>query len=266
MALDIGDVAAPTLEVRDLDTGALIAAGSVSATVLAPDGTALNPTVVSPSLGLYEATWVTTQAGAHAITWTVTGAGAGVHRDEVTVRPSTTAVVSLPQLRQHLAMPAPDPVRDEQLRDVLDAATELCEVYTDTVYRPGTVVTETHDGGAAALILRRHPVQAITTVTVDGTPVTDWILGLGGVLRRAGDAPWPGGPAAITLTYTAGAPVVPARIVEAVLVTVEHLWATRRGGSGLPKRSGSDSESTAAPWALPRRAEQLLNADIRGVF
>ena len=55
--------------------------------------------------------------------------------------------------------------------------------------------------------------------------------------------------------------------MNAMHLTVEHLWQARRGGSQMPRQGGADSEySGAAPWALPRRAEQLLDADKLGGF
>lgn len=59
------------------------------------------------------------------------------------------------------------------------------------------------------------PVTAVTTVLLNGSPVTDWRLTSSRLWRAAG---WNGGdgPSEVTVTYTHGLPTVPADIVDLV--------------------------------------------------
>ncbi|MEU0761587.1 hypothetical protein ABZ351_18170 [Streptomyces microflavus] len=59
------------------------------------------------------------------------------------------------------------------------------------------------------------PVTAVTTVLLNGAPVTDWRLTSGRLWRAGG---WVGGtgPSEVTVTYTHGLPTVPADIIDLV--------------------------------------------------
>jgi uncharacterized phiE125 gp8 family phage protein len=264
VAYDLGDVATPALAVTD-SVGNPANAGAVTAVITLPDATTTSPSITNPATGLYRASHVTTLAGRHIIRWTATGANAGVHVDEFTVRDlERPSIVSLPDARRYLRLGV-DTSRDDELRSVMDAATSLAEAYTGRTYRR-TVLTEIHDGGRAALVLRHTPVQSIVAVTVDGSPTTNWVLHqVSGILLHGSTMAvscWPSGIQHIIVTYVAGPLVVPPHIAEAVLVITGHLWDTRRGGSNLPRQAGADAEySTATPYALPRRAEQILDRD-----
>lgn len=269
MAYDLGDTATPSIEIRDA-AGTLAAGGAVTATITLPDGvTTASPAITNPSVGLYRATYLTTTPGRHVIAWTVTGANSGSHVDVFEVYNTDRApLVSLPEVKRYLRLFTPDPSRDDELRQVLEAATTLCEDHADRCYRRRTV-TETRDGGRCAIALRRGPVQTITTVTVNGTTLTggDYTLDAdAGLLYRGSNLSgqsWEEGRQNITITYVAGATVVSARVVEAVLVATAHLWEPRRGGSA---RAADTEYAGGAPYALPRRAEQLLERDLSATF
>ncbi|MBI0294500.1 hypothetical protein JBE04_08390 [Streptomyces sp. PRKS01-29] len=79
------------------------------------------------------------------------------------------------------------------------------------------------------------PVTAVSTVEVDGEPVTDWRLRSGALWRACG---WSSGcePSEVDVTYTHGLPVVPADIVDLVCrIAAAALVAYRSeaGGTGL---------------------------------
>jgi uncharacterized phiE125 gp8 family phage protein len=268
LAYDLGDTATPSIEIRD-SAGTLAAGGAVTATITLPDGTTApggQVTISNPSTGLYRASYVTVMVGLHAIRWVVTGANSGTHEDGFDVDTPRGVLVSLPDLKRYLRISLVDVGRDDELRDVLDAATTLCEDHTGRTYRRQTY-TETYDGGRTAIALRRTPAQTITTITEGATTVTEYVLDptSGLLYRGTATAPgcWAWGTQNITITYIAGAPTVSPRVTEAVLVTTAHLWDTRRGGSNLPRQTGTNGEyASGAPWALPRRAEQLLAPDL----
>ena len=269
MTYDIGDIAVLTLEVRD-SSGALSAGGAVSGSWTLPTGTVQAAIVTNPSTGLYAATLPVTLAGAHVLRWTVTGANAGAAVDMFATSAAAPPILSLAEAKRHLRLAATDISRDDDLRDVIETATVLCEDHTGRRYRP-IVVTETYDGGREAIALRCSPVQSVTSVTVDGEAVTEYVLSAPGLLYLGTPtAPrcWPAGIATVAVTYVAGSPSPSPRVVEAVRVATAHLWAARRGGSNLPRQSGGDVDyaSGAEPWALPRRAEQLLVHDMAPGF
>jgi uncharacterized phiE125 gp8 family phage protein len=264
MAYDLGDTATPSIEIRDA-AGTLANGGAVTATITLPDGTTApggQVIVTNPSTGLYRASYVTLMIGLHTIRWIVTGANSGTHTDAFDVDgPERASVISIPDVKRYLRIAVADAARDDELRGVLEAATTLCEDYTGRTYRR-TTYTETYNGGRCAIALRRTPVQSITTVSEFGVPVIDYVVDTNsGILYRGtqqSPSYWQEGRQNVTVNYVAGNPTVSARATEAVLVTTAHLWDTRRGGSNLPQQTGAISDP---PWALPRRAQQLLDAD-----
>jgi hypothetical protein len=67
---------------------------------------------------------------------------------------------------------------------------------------------------------------------------------------------WTAGHDNIVVTYVTGPPggVVPGYIRQGLLVLVEHLWATQRGGSNLPRKAGAGDEyDSRRSYTLPRR-------------
>jgi hypothetical protein len=273
VSFDLGDVVTIFTTITDPSTGLPANASSVSVVVTRPDQTTASPVVTNPTTGRYEATFTAAQAGLHGVLWTATGTNAGVFADVVDVDDTTVSaqpIVGLSDVKRYLRIPVADVSRDEEIRDVLKAATDLCERATKRVFRR-TVVTETHDGGRVEIILRRQPVLSVTSVTALGAPVTVFTLDrVSGILyfgSTSGAGWWPWGLQNIVVTYVAGATAVAPSVTEAVLVTTEHLWQPRRGGSNLPRQAGADSDyPSGAPWALPRRAEQLLDDDNDGGY
>jgi hypothetical protein len=138
----------------------------------------------------------------------------------------------------------------------------LCERYTRKVWRRSTVTAELHSGGTDVLYLRQAPVVSVTSVTDTGVAVTASTYTLDAPTGRLffGDTRstgcWTAGQENISVTYVTGPPagVVPAYIRQGLLVLVEHLWATQRGGSNLPRKAGAGDEyDTRRSYTLPRR-------------
>ncbi|MGW7598120.1 hypothetical protein [Streptomyces antimycoticus] len=98
-----------------------------------------------------------------------------------------------------------------------------------------TASTITLEGGPdQRLRLPGPPVTAVSTVEVDGEPVTDWRLRSSALWRACG---WSGcEPSEVEVTYTHGLPTVPADIVDLVCrIAAAALVAYRAedGGTGL---------------------------------
>jgi hypothetical protein len=92
-------------------------------------------------------------------------------------------------------------------------------------------------GDGDRLMLPGPPVTAVTTVTIDGTTVTDYKLIDGSLYRDCWWlSPTTGCPAPVTVTYTHGLPQVPADVVDLVCrMTISAVVAaiSASDGSGL---------------------------------
>lgn len=264
MPIDIGDQVPLAVNVKDA-TGALADAGAMAIVVTAPDGSTSSPVIAHPSLGVYTATYVPTQLDQHKVKWTATGANASAFSDTFSVD-GQAGIVSLAIVRAHLGITST--ATDERLREHLLLASEMCESYTRRTYRQ-TTVTELHDGGTDTILLRRSPVQSVTSVTVSGTLIaaTDWTADLTGCLIRrntsSGSAYWVGGNQNVSVVYVAGATSVPWKVRQACLELVRHLWDSQRGGYSLPKQQGAgDDWDPRQGYSVPRRVAELLDFDI----
>lgn len=124
MAWDLGDTIPLAVEVTD-GQGDLANATSVVLTVTLPDGeTTVTPSVTNPSTGRYEAEYVPDEAGLHVVHWRAVDPAA-VFVDVLDVRPAAeVGVVSLADAKAHLNQTAGRTVEDEELRPILQAATE----------------------------------------------------------------------------------------------------------------------------------------------
>lgn len=277
MTTDLGEAVTLRIKITD-STGVAADADSLPTwTVTLPGGTAGTPPAVQhAATGEYEVTYTPPTEGTYLHVWTAALSGVPlVFGPEVFhVRPASPGpLISLAEARQILGIGS-DTTRDELLRDICEAATVLCEDYTGRTFRRRTF-TETHSGGKTAIVLRRGPVQSVTTVTENGTVLTDgWVLDTAsGILYRgsiAGAVAWALGTMNIAVTYVAGDSAVSARVRQANRVTVQHLWATQSGASGAPRRAVGASPNEYAPqasgWSLPRAAEELLARDVAPGF
>lgn len=273
MPTDVGDLFPITVLTYDED-GEPANTGSVEVVVTLPDGTALPsvPMTVSGT-GRYEYDFPTTVAGLHA--WEATAAGAieGVYVDTfLVVGAAEVGLVSLDEARAHLRMSATATGDDELLRGYILVASDLCEAYTNQVWRRTTVTGEVHDGGRRALQLRRRPVVEVTAASEGGTAVTNYVLNArtGRLYRGTATSPdcWLDGRQSVLVTYTAGPVdgVLPAKLRHGVLECIRHLWESRRGGTGVP-RQGPDTEWVPIlGYSIPRRVAENWDMDRRRVI
>ena len=270
---DISDPIPLGVEVRD-SAGALADPGALAVTITLPDGSTLTGGwtaaatsgvvgITRASAGSFQAAYTAAQAGLHAVRWVATGANACAYSDTFVVAGAADIpAVSLDDLRAHLG--SGTRAQDELLRQIALVSTELAEDHTGRYYRRRTF-TETHAGGKPVVRLLASPVQSVTSVVVDGTPVTDWTLeASAGLLWRdaSGTETWPPGPGAVVVTFVAGYSAPPAKARQGILEIARHLWDTQRGGAQLPRQAGaSDGWDPRAGFSLPRRAAELLDGD-----
>jgi hypothetical protein len=266
--IDVGD-ALPGLTYTVTNTaGVAAAAASVALTIALPDGSTTAPSTATAATGVYTATYVTTLAGRHVARWvalTITG-GASRQEYEQTFDVSSTSrsIVGLAEAKAFLRITGSDD--DEQLRDVLEAASDMCERYTRKVWRRTTVTAEIHSGGVDVIYLRQAPVVSVTTVVDTGVTLaaTSYTIDLPTGRLFYGDTTfqgwWTPGQDNISVTYVTGPPsgIVPAYIRGGMLELVEHLWSSRRGGSNLPRKAaGGEEFSNRLAHALPWRVQEM---------
>jgi hypothetical protein len=241
MANTLGDILGFSAQVKDA-AGVLANAGTMTLTVIRPDGTAEpgSPFNVTPiSTGLYEKDITSTQAGRYHAYWQATGANAGAHTQVFTVgETADRAIVSLAGVKKHLNIPAATITHDDELEWMIGAATGIVENHPDVGV--GAVVRRTisgerqhHEYGRAAVWLNNPPVISVTTVApvaTGGTAVTvaDLDVDPSGEIRyKDGYTRFPAG--TYQWTYVVGRTVIPDEITGAALILVKGMWDTQRG-------------------------------------
>lgn len=265
MTFDVGASVPIAVDVKDA-AGALANASSVVLTITLPDGTTTSPSVTNPpaSTGQYRLTYIPAQVGRYAWEFVATGPNAP-YGDEFNVRETPSpALISLADAKAHLNIPASNTTSDDELREYLEAATEIVESYT------GPIVRRTHTARvcgwrAYQLSLPHTQVTAVTAVTLvsDGSsPITLSDLavnGPAGVISYKNRAYFPYGD--LDVTYTVGRSYVKPNWSLAAKIIVKHVWDTQLGN--LPSVQGDDGGYvvTGSGYLVPYRAIALLQPD-----
>lgn len=262
MPYDIADSVPLAWDVKD-SSEALTNATTVVLTVTKPDGTTETPTVTNPpaSTGQYRVTYVPADAGRYVWRAVTTGPNTAF-QDVFEVREAASpSLLSLADAKAHLDLTST--THDEEIREYLEAATEIVESYI------GPVVRRSHTarlcGYRREIALPHTQVQSITSITVvrDGsTPVTLSDLSINtdagvvtyknGSLFPYGDMDW---------VYVVGRSFVKANWTLAAKIIVKHNWETQLGN--LPSIQG-DSPGyvvSGAGYLVPYRAISLLTPD-----
>lgn len=248
MSVDVGDVYSTSITV-ELD-GTPVDATTVTCTVTYPDGTVGDPHVDHYGTGLYRTGVPATMPGLHVIDWHATGLHESAYRDSFTATdPAAVPALSLRQVKAHLNITTQD--SDEELRTIVSDVASIAESYTGRVFGRRTIVDTITGDGMAYLLLAACPVLAVSSVTVDGAPVTDYRLNAAaGILTR--DAGWTRD-ADVTVTYLAGYRNQPGADVQGALRMCAHLWKYQRGS--VQARGGSWADE--APFAVPNFVAEL---------
>ena len=272
MTYDLGDVVPLGITITD-STGANANASAVTCTIYLPDGTTTTGSVTNPSTGLYNVDFSPTQVGRHAIRWVATGTNASAYSDEFNVRDFTElGIVGLDEVKAHLNIPTTITTEDEELRRVIDAASDLAEGYVGQVLGRRTFTDELYDGGTEFIRIRNPKAISITSVYENDSLVSSTAYNLdytGQRLYRIGSGTlyatnsygyWTGGFNNIKVTYVAGYVNPPMSAKQGVLEIIRHLWTTQRGAINVMGRAQSGDEMYSTPtYSLPRRAMELLD-------
>lgn len=151
---------------------------------------------------------------------------------------------------------------DDLLTRYLGAARTLVEARVGPLQV--TSFTEDVETRASAFLLSHRPIVSIVSVTPklltwpSFAPTDVTFDARSGIVYRTDLGTLAG---AYSVTYTAGWANCPDTWHLAVLVTVEHLWKTTRGGSRRPTQGGPDMLATRQghPWSLPPAALELIS-------
>lgn len=264
-------------------------ATSVTLTITLPDGTTAAPAPAGPARGAFTCDYQPVQAGRHTYRWVATSppdVSSGVFNvAEATVG----AIVGLDETKKHLNMDLARTTNDDELMDVIGAATPVVEdVVGPVVVRTFSEVHVLRDANRyrlqsdtwnhgyhqpwfhnrTELVLGRK--QALALVSVQpvlsgGVSYDPAVLDLDvptGVVRRVDGWGFIG---PLRVTYKAGFPIVPGNVLQATLEIVRHAWETQRGhASARPGFSDDDLAQTPSGFLIPRRALEWLRPHDRG--
>jgi hypothetical protein len=262
MPFDLGDVVPLTVTI---DVDGIPTAATVVLTVTLPDGTAVTPSITTPTTGKYQCDYLPTVPGRHVVRWVSTSPNSA-YTDVFDVRDSAIpSIVSLKDMKTHLDIKGTS--RDEELRGVIEAVTEMCEEHLGMAIVRQTR-TEEHVI-RSGLVLNWTPVQSLVSVAlVSGTytwNVADLHVSTSGVVTSPLGVPPYGH---VTVAYVAGPPIVKAKHREAAEYTVQHLWKSKRPERGAGNRNAGLGDSLGyqqAGYALPNYAIECLGAGLPGL-
>jgi len=168
---------------------------------------------------------------------------------------------------------------DELLAFLIKGATKKCEDYCGRAFIQRTITENRVGDGGNLLVLNKRPVASLTSITLDGTALTedtDFTLHKeeGHVTRPTGISFWTtdiqrvcsNEGAKIVIVYTAGYAATRAAVqallpdaVLAVLVAVSWLYENRLGLKSQ-NISGVGSVDYGEPGELPEQSKRLLSS------
>ena len=157
-------------------------------------------------------------------------------------------------------------VDDTELQRFVDAVTKPMEDAAGRVLDPRSFTEVVSLANATGVMLKRVPVTAVTTVvTTDGG--TSWDPSNLYVDQDSGMVSVTSGPplvGQVAFTYNAGVSPVDPNVELAALITIQHLWETKRGAMGV-QMGGEGETFVPRGFAIPRRATELIGTPLPGV-
>lgn len=148
--------------------------------------------------------------------------------------------------------------RNAEIEDFVSAATPVIEAITGPMYAESRTVTL--DGGAHTLVLPFR-FNTVTSVTVDGVAVTDYVVDALSGLIHSGTESSPtdfnSGTLNVDVVVTVGYATIPPNVKKAALALVTHWW--QQGEQGNRPAFGDTSNDPAIAFGVPtRRLAELL--------
>lgn len=255
-------------------------------TITRPDQTTVTPSVTNSGTGIYFASYDTTQAGHHLVAWTCADATyPGGYADEFDVwSTSSSNVLSMADAKAILSIAPSNTAYDDLVTKVNGSLTSWLEWYCGAIV-PKTVIETLRVGGLVTQLSKPPVINLVTWVTVPPglanttatvaqansgpmfpvmlygvayplnqlffDPVQGWVRNTSGLPFYYGPYIW---------QYQAGRELIPQSIRYAASVTLRHLFAIERGGSGVAAAGAADEETTQTPFgfSVPNRAIEQL--------
>lgn len=162
-------------------------------------------------------------------------------------------IATLTDAKAHLNIPGSNTGSDEELQEFLDSAVELVSEEANSY--GVTSYTETRSVDLGVAFLSHTPVVSVTSVTAPGETITGWTIHSYGAV--SGLDGW----REVTIAYTAGTALAPARVRTAVLMVTQRLWETQRGGV---RRAAEEEVFTPGLTGILTEVRALLG-DSRGL-
>lgn len=180
------------------------------------------------------------------------------------------ALITLPQAKAQLNIPASDTSQDIELLMYMDAATEAAETARGEVLEQRTVVDEVRFAGSVtSWLLQSVPVVSLTSIAaVDGSQTWSVAPSAMHVEARSGRVTVLSGPSLtgfVAVSYLAGYAVLSTKFRLASLIILQHLWETKRGTAGVQLGGDQEAYVPGRGFAIPRRALELLGLSLPGV-
>ena len=184
---------------------------------------------------------------------------------------STTCLwASVAEIKPWLRFAPTDVADDVLLEAWMDAVTEQIEADTNRIYVSRSI-TETRSGdGGTRLELRRYPVTAVTSVTLDGTAIAaaDYALDAeGGILELQAGTFSATEPGNLVIVYTAGyaRASVPKRVLTLgiELLRARYLSWSSNADVYQSVQMGGTSLSPQTDWISIRRQMDALRYECR---
>lgn len=181
--------------------------------------------------------------------------------------------IPLADAKTFLKIDPSDTSQDLFLQSQLDIICEAVEAYCRRTFGLANVVqtfyADDENGGLAGkeIALYMWPVQSVSSITVDGSLVTDYRVNLpkGYIVRSVYGAPgWIYSyDSQLVVTYIAGFPTIPNPIRHVVLSLVQQNY--NRSQMGIPLSFGSDVQSISIPKTISIAFDYTLDNNDRSV-
>jgi hypothetical protein len=157
-------------------------------------------------------------------------------------------------------------VDDAEAQRYVDAVTKPMEDAAGRILDPRSFTEVVSLMNATTVMLKRVPVTAVTAVgTIDGgtswDPANLFVDPDSGMVSVQSGPPLSG---LVAFTYSAGVSPVDPNVELAALITIQHLWETKRGAMGVTL-GGEGETFVPRGFAIPRRATELIGTPLPGV-
>ena len=263
--MDLGDTLPFRSDVYDKpieDGGVLTNASSAVLTVTLPDGSTVTPSVTNPSTGKYACdytTLVSSPSGRYTGQWLFTFPS-GATTSYVETFDVGGSLVTVDEAIAHLRAAGIITTENDldQLQWLTFVASDAVERDLGRTYQRKSF-TETYSGGTDAVVLRHTPVLSVTSVTVSGTAISDYLLDDFGILYRSATGCFTWGRSNVVVSYVAGSVNPPPCVRFAALGVVQSMWQQSQQADH-PSVDSVDGFSAIALAAPSRQVRELQAA------